>query len=186
MESRARLSWKSQPRIMLVAFILSRERQEPAELRASEGALGSQGTMGQRGCRGGTGSKERRYVCCLTPRPSLLPTGVLCQGMGTGWAWERCATQCTGSEQLPMLQLCHRQAEVPLWKEGTDDLGSPCWAKCCLAMLSILSSLTFGLAWVIAGGDLLVQAKLPGHLLPSTKIPARGGWGSPWKSELSF
>lgn len=36
------------------------------------------------------------------------------------------------------------------------------------------------------GGDLLVQAELRGHLLPGTKIPDRGGWRSPWKSELSF
>lgn len=99
MEGRARVSWKRQPRIILVVFILSRERQEPAELRASEGILGSQGTRGQRDCWGGPGSKEKRYVCWLTPRRSLLPTGILCQGMGTRWGWERCAARCTGSGQ---------------------------------------------------------------------------------------
>lgn len=84
------------------------------------------------------------------------------------------------------LALDPRQAEVPLGKEGADALASPCWARCCLAVLSILSSLAFGLAWVTAGGNLPAQAKLQSHLLPSTKIPARGGWRSLWKSELSF
>lgn len=77
MEGRARVSWKSQPRIILIIFVLSRERQDPAELQASEGSLGSQGTMGQRGHREGPGSKGRRYVCWLAP-------SIPCQGMGTG------------------------------------------------------------------------------------------------------
>lgn len=86
MEGGARLSWKRQPRIILVIFILSRERQEPEELQASEGALGSQGTRGQRGHWDGLASKGRRYVwdcpprererCCLwtLPMPWLCPT----------------------------------------------------------------------------------------------------------------
>lgn len=62
LEGRARLSWKRQPRVILVIFILSRERQEAVELQASEGALGSRGTRGQRGHQDGLGSKGRRYV----------------------------------------------------------------------------------------------------------------------------
>lgn len=41
---------------------MSRERQEPVELQASEGALGSQGTRGQRGHQDGLGSKARRVT----------------------------------------------------------------------------------------------------------------------------
>lgn len=60
MEGRARGSWKSQSRVILVIFILSRERQERVDLQASEGTPGSQGMMGQRGLQGGPGIKERR------------------------------------------------------------------------------------------------------------------------------
>lgn len=92
----------------------------------------------------------------------------------TAWLWTAaCAT------------VCHRQAGVPPWKEGDDALESPCWVRGCLAVLSTVSLLTFGLAWVPAGADPLVQVKLQDNLLPTTETLARGGWGSPWSSAFN-
>lgn len=85
MESRARLSWKRQPRVILVIFILPRERQEAVELRASEGALGSQGTRGQRGQRDGLGSKGRRYVWDCPPREWEWDTAHAVALLHTAW-----------------------------------------------------------------------------------------------------
>lgn len=116
MEGRARLSWKRQPRIILVIFILSRERQEPVEHQASEGALGSQGTRGQRGHRDGLGSKARRYVWD-------------CPHRGWEWQWERG-------------WLCPTEPGVLPWNQGLMIWG-PCAGQ---GLLSILSPLTFGAA----------------------------------------
>lgn len=57
-QSQAQL--ENQPRIMLVVFIPSRERQEPAELQALVGILENRETMAQRGHQGGLGSEGRR------------------------------------------------------------------------------------------------------------------------------
>jgi len=138
---------------------------------------GSWGARGRwaRGAAGETWGARKGGRCA---RQHPLP------GMGTGGGQERCASRRAGSGQLPVLWLRHRQAEVPPWKVGADALGSPCWGSCCLAVLHSLCSLAFVLAWITAGSD-VVEAKLWHRLLPSTKILARGGWGSPWKSELS-